>query len=151
MNVVCAGRRTRTLFQKMIRIILVTAAVMFSSVLGYHFGQQETELRWTQEREQLLTHQIETLHRKDKEIAQLEKSIGVLNDSALRVRERDAQIQRRLQRELGECDRFRRALELSSKTLAEAQSAIDESLKDVPSNSDNGHPRGLKDNPESFR
>ena len=32
-----------------------------------------------------------------------------------------------------------------------AQSAIDESLKDVPSNSDNGHPRGLKDNPESFR
>lgn len=58
---------------------------MFSSVLGYHFGQQETELRWTQEREQLLAQQIETLHRKDKEIAQLEKSIGVLNDSALRV------------------------------------------------------------------
>lgn len=84
MNVVCAGRRTRTLFQKMIRVILIIAAVMFSSVLGYHFGQQETELRWTQEREQLLAHQIETLHRKDKEIAQLEKSIGVLNDSALR-------------------------------------------------------------------
>ncbi len=99
----------------MIRIILVTAAVMFSSVLGYHFGQQETELRW----ERLLAHQIETLHRKDKEIAQLEKSIGVLNDSALRVRERDAQIQRRLQTELRECGRFRRALELSSKTLAE--------------------------------
>lgn len=31
------------------------------------------------------------------------------------------------------------------------QSAIDESLKDVPSNSDNGQPRGLKDNPEPFR
>ena len=119
MNVVCAGRRTRTLFQKMIRLILIIAAVLFSGVLGYHFGQQETELRWTQEREQLLAHQIETLHRKDKEIAQLEKSIGVLNDSALRVRERDAQIQRRLQTELRECGRFRRALELSSKTLAE--------------------------------
>lgn len=99
----------------MIRVILIIAAVMFSSVLGYHFGQQETELRWTQERERILAHQIETLHRKDKEIAQLEKSIGVLNDS----RERDAAIQRKLQRELGECGRFRRALELSSKTLAE--------------------------------
>ena len=98
---------------------MTIAAVMFSSVLGYHFGQQETELRWAQEREQLLAQQIETLHRKDKEIAQLEKSIGVLNDSALRVRERDAAIQRKLQRELGECSRFRRALELSSKTLAE--------------------------------
>lgn len=92
---------------------------MMSSVLGYHFGQQETELRWTQERERLLAHQIETLHRKDKEIAQLEKSIGVLNDSAMRVRERDAAIQRKLQTQLGECGRFRRALELSSKTLAE--------------------------------
>lgn len=103
----------------MIRVILITAAVMFFSVLGYHFGQQETELRWTQERERILAHQIETLHRKDKEIAQLEKSIGVLNDSAMRVRERDAAIQRKLQRELGECGRFRRALEFSSKTLAE--------------------------------
>lgn len=85
-----------------------------------------------------MAHQIETLHRKDKEIAQLEKSIGVLNDSALRVRERDAQIQRRLQTELRECGRFRRALELSSKLLQNvqsAQSAIDESLKDVQSNS----------------
>ena len=81
----------------MIRVILIIAAVMFSSVLGYHFGQQETELRWTQERERILAHQIETL----------------------RVRERDAAIQRKLQRELGECGRFRRALELSSKTLAE--------------------------------
>lgn len=119
MNVVCAGRRTRTLFQKMIRVILIIAAVMFSSVLGYHFGQQETELRWTQEREQLLAHQIETLHRKDKEIAQLEKSIGVLNDSALRVRERDAAIQRKLQRELGVCGRFRPALEACSATLSQ--------------------------------
>lgn len=119
MNVVCAGRRTRTLFQKMIRVILIIAAVMFSSVLGYHFGQQETELRWTQEREQLLAQQIETLHRKDKEIAQLEKSIGVLNDSALRVRERDAAIQRKLQRELGECGRFRPALEKCSATLSQ--------------------------------
>lgn len=58
---------------------------MFSSVLGFHFGQQETELRWTQERERLLAHQIETLQRKDREISELEKSIGVLNDSALRV------------------------------------------------------------------
>lgn len=103
----------------MIRVILITAAVLFSSVLGYHFGQQETELRWTQERERLLAHQIETLHRKDKEIAQLEKSIGVLNDSALRVRERDAAIQRKLQRELGECGRFRRALEACSATLSQ--------------------------------
>lgn len=103
----------------MFRAILTIAAVMFSSVLGYHFGQQETELKWTQERERLLAHQIETLQRKDREIAELEKSITTLNDSAIRVRERDAQIQRRLQRELGECDRFRRALELSSKTLAE--------------------------------
>ena len=103
----------------MIRVILIIAAVMFSSVLGYHFGQQETELRWTQERERLLAHQIETLHRKDKEIANLEKSITTLNDSAMRVRERDAAIQRKLKRELGECSRFRRALELSSKTLAE--------------------------------
>lgn len=103
----------------MIRIILVTAAVMFSSVLGYHFGQQETELRWTQEREQLLAHQIETLQRKDKEIANLEKSITALNDSAMRVRERDAAIQRRLQRELGECGRFRRALEACSATLSQ--------------------------------
>lgn len=118
MNVVCAGRRTRTLFQEMIRVILIIAAVMFSSVLGYHFGQQETELRWTQERERLLAQQIETLHRKDKEIAQLEKSIGVLNDSALRVRERDAAIQRKLQRELGECGRFRPALEKCSATLS---------------------------------
>ncbi len=119
MNVVCAGRRTRTLFQKMIRVILIIAAVMFSSVLGYHFGQQETELRWTQERERLLAQQIETLHRKDKEIAQLEKSIGVLNDSALRVRERDAAIQRKLQRVLGECGRFRPALEKCSATLSQ--------------------------------
>lgn len=119
MNVVCAGRRTRTIFQKMIRLILIIAAVMFSSVLGYHFGQQETELRWTQERERLLAQQIETLHRKDKEIAQLEKSIGVLNDSALRVRERDAAIQRKLQRELGECGRFRPALEKCSATLSQ--------------------------------
>lgn len=52
-------------------------------------------------------------------VANLEKSITTLNDSALRVRERDAAIQRKLQRELGECDRFKRALELSSKTLAE--------------------------------
>ena len=81
----------------MFRAILTIAAVMFSSVLGYHFGQQETELRWTQERERLLAHQIETLHRKDKEIANLEKSISTLNDSALRVRERDAAIQRKLQ------------------------------------------------------
>ena len=103
----------------MIRVILIIAAVTFSSVLGYHFGQQETELRWTQERERILAHQIETLQRKDKEIANLEKSITTLNDSALRVRERDAAIQRKLQHELGECDRFRRALELSSKTLAE--------------------------------
>lgn len=102
----------------MIRIILVTAAVMFSSVLGYHFGQQETELRWTQERERLLAHQIETLQRKDKEIANLEKSITALNDSALRVRERDAAIQRKLQTQLGECDRFRPALEKCSATLA---------------------------------
>lgn len=102
----------------MIRVILIIAAVIFSSVLGYHFGQQETELRWTQEREQLLAHQIETLHRKDKEIAQLEKSIGVLNDSALRVRERDAQIQRKLQSELGNCSRFKSALELSSAALS---------------------------------
>ena len=29
----------------MIRVILIIAAVMFSSVLGYHFGQQETELQ----------------------------------------------------------------------------------------------------------
>lgn len=85
----------------MIRVILIVAAVMFSSVLGYHFGQQETELRWTQERERILAHQIETLQRKDKEIANLEKSITTLNDSALRVRERDAAIQRRLQTELG--------------------------------------------------
>ena len=92
---------------------------MFSSVLGYHFGQQETELRWTQERERLLAQQIETLHRMDKEIAQLEKSIGVLNDSALRVRERDAAIQRKLQRELGECGRFRPALEKCSATLSQ--------------------------------
>lgn len=91
---------------------------MFSSVLGYHFGQQETELRWTQERERLLAHQIETLQRKDKEIAQLEKSITTLNDSALRVRERDAAIQRKLQRELGECGRFRPALEKCSATLS---------------------------------
>lgn len=118
MNVVCAGRRTRTLFQKMIRVILIIAAVMFSSVLGYHFGQQETELRWTQERERILAHQIETLQRKDKEIANLEKSITTLNDSALRVRERDAAIQRKLQRELGECGRFRPALEKCSATLA---------------------------------
>lgn len=103
----------------MIRLILIIAAVMFSSVLGYHFGQQETELRWTQERERLLAQQIETLHRKDKEIAQLEKSIGVLNDSALRVRERDAAIQRKLQRELGECGRFRPALEKCSATLSQ--------------------------------
>lgn len=103
----------------MIRVILIVAAVMFSSVLGYHFGQQETELRWTQERERILAHQIETLQRKDKEIANLEKSITTLNDSALRVRERDAAIQRRLQTELGICSRFRRALELPSKTLAE--------------------------------
>lgn len=98
----------------MIRVILIVAAVMFSSVLGYHFGQQETELRWTQERERILAHQIETLQRKDKEIANLEKSITTLNE-----RERDAAIQRRLQTELGICSRFRRALELSSKTLAE--------------------------------
>lgn len=103
----------------MIRIILVTAAVMFSSVLGYHFGQQETELRWTQEREQLLAHQIETLQRKDKEIANLEKSITALNDSAMRVRERDAAIQRKLQTQLGECGRFRRALEKCSETLSQ--------------------------------
>lgn len=102
----------------MIRVILIIAAVMFSSVLGYHFGQQETELRWTQERERILAHQIETLHRKDKEIAQLEKSIGALNDSALRVRERDAAIQRKLQSELGNCSRFRPALEKCSATLA---------------------------------
>lgn len=103
----------------MIRVILITAAVMFSSVLGYYFGQQETELRWTQERERLLAHQIETLHRKDKEIANLEKSITTLNDSALRVRERDAAIQRKLQRELGECGRFRPALEKCSATLSQ--------------------------------
>lgn len=102
----------------MIRVILIIAAVMFSSVLGYHFGQQETELRWAQEREQLLAHQIETLQRKDKEIANLEKSITTLNDSAVRVRERDAAIQRRLQTELGICSRFRPALEKCSATLA---------------------------------
>ena len=102
----------------MIRVILIIAAVMFSSVLGYHFGQQETELRWTQERERLLAHQIETLQRKDKEIANLEKSITALNDSALRVLERDAAIQRRLQTELGICSRFRPALEKCSATLA---------------------------------
>lgn len=103
----------------MLRAILIIAAVMFSSLLGYHFGQQETELRWTQERERILAHQIETLQRKDKEIANLEKSITTLNDSALRVRERDAAIQRRLQRELGECGRFRRALEKCSATLSQ--------------------------------
>ena len=114
MNVVCAGRRTRTLFQKMIRVILIIAAVMFSSVLGYHFGQQETELRWTREREQLLAHQIETLHRKDKEIAQLEK------------REKTA-----------------RSLEnrLLKKLNGDSVDVV----------ADNGQPRGLKDNPESFR
>lgn len=92
---------------------------MFSSVLGYHFGQQETELRWTQERERLLAHQIETLHRKDKELAKLQTTITTLNNTALRVRERDAAIQRRLQRELGNCSRFRPALEKCSATLAE--------------------------------
>ena len=113
----------------MIRVILIIAAVMFSSLLGYHFGQQETELRWTQERERLLAHQIETLQRKDKEIANLEKSITALNDSALRVRERDAAIQRKLQTQLGECDRFRPALELSSKTLAESPAPLPDSLQ----------------------
>lgn len=102
----------------MIQVILIIAAVIFSSVLGYHFGQQETELRWTQERERILAHQIETLQRKDKEIANLEKSITALNDSAMRVRERDAAIQRKLQTQLGECGRFRRALEKCSATLA---------------------------------
>lgn len=122
----------------MIRVILIIAAVMFSSVLGYHFGQQETELRWTQERERLLAHQIETLHRKDKEIAQLEKSIGVLNDSALRVRERDAQIQRRLQPSLEsvvDLDAHLSSLQKLLQNVQSAQSAIDESLKDVQSNS----------------
>lgn len=103
----------------MIRVILIIGAVMFSSVLGYHFGQQETELRWTQERERLLAHQIETLHRKDKELAKLQTTITTLNNTALRVRERDAAIQRRLQRELGNCSRFRPALEKCSATLAE--------------------------------
>lgn len=103
----------------MIRIILATAVVMFSSVLGYYFGQQETELRWTQERERILAHQIETLQRRDREIAQLEKSITTLNDSALRVRERDAAIQRKLQSELGNCSRFRPALEKCSETLSQ--------------------------------
>ena len=95
------------------------AGLAAAYVAGYHFGQQKMELQWTQERELMLQNQLSRLQEKDRELAKLQTTITTLNDTALRVRERDAQIQRRLQRELGECDRFKRALELSSKTLAE--------------------------------
>lgn len=103
----------------MVKTLLIIAGLAAASVAGYHFGQQKMELQWTQERELMLQSQISRLQEKDRELAKLQTTITTLNDTALRVRERDAAIQRKLQRELGECGRFRRALELSSKTLAE--------------------------------
>lgn len=103
----------------MVKYVLSLITLLVVSLISYQVGRQETELRWTQEREKILAQQIQTLQRKDRAIAELEKSIGVLNDSALRVRERDAAIQRRLQRELGSCSRFRPALEKCSATLSQ--------------------------------
>lgn len=100
------------------QIILYSCALLFMFVFGLNFGVSKTEAEWTKAREQLLIQQIQRLQKKDHEIIQLKKSISVLNDSANRVRERDTAIQRRLQTELRNCSQFRRALELSSATLA---------------------------------
>ena len=100
------------------QIIFYSCVLFFMFVFGFNIGVNKTEAEWTKAREQLLIQQIQRLQKKDHEIIQLKKSISVLNDSANRVRERDATIQRRLQTELRNCSQFRRALELSSATLA---------------------------------
>ena len=102
----------------MVRTLLIIAGLVAASVTGYHFGQQKMELQWTQERELMLQSQISRLQEKDRELAKLQTTITTLNDTALRVRKRDAAIQRKLQTELRECGRFRRALELSSAALS---------------------------------
>lgn len=101
----------------MVRAILTVAGFVATAMCAYHFGQEEVELRWAQDREHSLIQQIENLQKKDREIANLKQSISVLNDSAVRVRSRDVEIQRRLQTELRECGRFKRAFELSSAAL----------------------------------
>lgn len=103
----------------MVRTLLFVAGVAAVYVAGYHVGQQKIELQWTQERELMLQSQLSRLQEKDRELAKLQTTITTLNDTALRVRERDVAIQRRLQRELGNCSRFRPALEKCSATLAE--------------------------------
>lgn len=103
----------------MVRTLLIVAGVAAVYAAGYHVGQQKIELQWTQERELMLQSQLSRLQEKDRELAKLQTTIATLNDTALRVRERDAAIQRRLQRELGNCSRFRPALEKCSATLAE--------------------------------
>lgn len=102
----------------MARVFLIVLGVIATALCGFRVGQESTELRWAQDREQSLIQQIESLKRKDREIANLKQSISVLNDSAVRVRERDAQIQRQLQNKLGNCSRFRAALEACSSTLS---------------------------------
>lgn len=96
----------------------VFVAILFLLSAGFLAGQRETELRWTQEREKLLIQQIEKLKTKDEEIRKLQNSILALNDSALRVRNKDALLQRKLQAELGNCNKFVPALERCSATLA---------------------------------
>lgn len=94
----------------MVRTLLIVAGLAASCIAGYHVGQQKMELQWTQERELMLQSQLSR--------AKLQTTITTLNDTALRVRERDAQIQRKLQSELGNCSRFKSALELSSAALS---------------------------------
>lgn len=102
----------------MVKTLLIIAGLAAASVAGYHFGQQKMELQWAQERELMLQSQISRIQEKDRELAKLQTTITTLNDTALRVRERDAQIQRKLQSELGNCSRFKSALELSSAALS---------------------------------
>ena len=98
----------------MVRTLLIVAGLAASCIAGYHVGQQKMELQWTQERELMQQSQLSRLQ----ELAKLQTTITTLNDTALRVRERDAQIQRKLQSELGNCSRFKSALELSSAALS---------------------------------
>ena len=61
----------------MVRAILTVAGFIATAMCAYHFGQEEVELRWAQDREHSLIQQIENLQRKDHEIAKLQQSISI--------------------------------------------------------------------------
>ena len=138
----------------MIRVILIIAAVMFSSLWVITSDNRKPSCAGRRKGSGYLLTRLKRYTERIKKLLNwknLSVCLTILLCGCASETPRYSESYRGSLESVIDLNAHLSSLQKLLQNVQSAQSAIDESLKDVPFNSDNGQPRGLKDNPEPFR